>query len=139
MIGVVTDGERMNMGHIIGIQKQLVNLVTYDVTQIIAFLHEWREQRGVAVLFVVSDMWWVQVFAVAPGLELVHKMFYELQARLLLICQQCAYVNKLVINLQMVYELHCIDMDAEFGDLDALDNFQRFDWFVTFEALKLFV
>ena len=30
-------------------------------------------------------------------------------------------------------------MDAEFGDLDALDYFQRFDWFVTFDSLELFV
>ena len=39
----------------------------------------------------------------------------------------------------MVYELRRIDMDAEFGDLDALDYFQRFDWFVTFDSLELFV
>ncbi|CAM6027358.1 unnamed protein product [Sphagnum balticum] len=39
----------------------------------------------------------------------------------------------------MVYELRRIDMDAEFGDLDASDSFQRFDWFVTFESLELFV
>jgi hypothetical protein len=66
-------------------------------------------------------------------------MFCELQARLLLICQQHAYVNKLAVDLQMVYKLRCIDMDAEFGDLDALDYFQRFNWFVTFESLELFV
>ncbi len=30
-------------------------------------------------------------------------------------------------------------MDAEFGDLDVLDYFQRFNWFVTFESLELFV
>jgi hypothetical protein len=84
-------------------------------------------------------MWWVQVFAVALGLELIHKMFCELQAHLLFIYQQRAYVNKLTINLQMVYELHRIDIDIEFGDLEASDYFQRFDWFVTFELLKLFI
>jgi len=211
LIGVASDGERMNMGHITGIQKQLVDLATHDVTQvncvnhqvdlvvqatvelinggnfvakvyevtvylrkqntlitemgvaspkktnrwaalnnvfqfnikyerqIIVFLDERREQRGVAVPPVLSETWWVQVFTVAPGLELVHKMFCELQARLLLICQQRAYVNKLAVDLQMVYKLRCIDMDAEFGDLDALDYFQRFNWFVTFESLELFV
>lgn len=66
-------------------------------------------------------------------------MFYELQARLLLICQQRAYVNKFADDLQMVYELRRIDMDVEFIDLDASDYFQRFDWFVTFNSLKLFV
>jgi hypothetical protein len=66
-------------------------------------------------------------------------MFCELQARLLLICQQRSYVNKLAVDLQMVYKLRRIDMDAEFGDLDASDYFQRFNWFVTFESLKLFV
>jgi hypothetical protein len=39
----------------------------------------------------------------------------------------------------MVYKLRRIDMDAEFEDLDALDYFQRFNWFVTFESLELFV
>jgi len=211
LIGVASDGERTNMGHITGIQKQLVDLAMHDVTQvncvnhqadlvvqatvklinggnfvakvyevmvylrkqntlitemgvaspkktnwwaalnnilqfdikyerqIIAFLDERCEQRGVAVPPVLSKTWWVQVFAVAPGLELVHKMFCELQVRLLLICQQRAYVNKLVVDLQMVYELRRIDMDAEFGDLDVLDYFQRFNWFVTFESLELFV
>jgi hypothetical protein len=211
LIGVASDGERMNMGHITGIQKQLVDLATHDVTQvncvnhqadlvvqatvelinggnfvakvyevtvylrkqntlitemgvaspkktnrwaalnnvfqfnikyerqIIVFLDERREQHGVAVPPVLSETWWVQVFTVAPGLELVHKMFCELQARLLLICQQHAYVNKLAVDLQMVYKLRCIDMDAEFGDLDALDYFQRFNWFVTFESFELFV
>jgi hypothetical protein len=211
LIGVASDGERMNMGHITGIQKQLVDLATHDVTQvncvnhqadlvvqatvelinggnfvakvyevtvylrkqntlitemgvaspkktnrwaalnnvfqfnikyerqIIVFLDERREQHGVAVSPVLSETWWVQVFTVAPGLELVHKMFCELQARLLLICQQHAYVNKLAVDLQMVYKLRCIDMDAEFGDLDALDYFQRFNWFVTFESFELFV
>jgi hypothetical protein len=211
LIGVVTDGERTNMGHIIGIQKQLVNLATHDVTQvncvnhqadlvveatielidggdfiakvyevtvylrkqntlitemgitspkktnrwaalnsvlqfdikyerqIIAFLDERHEQCGVTVPPVLSETWWVQVFAVAPGLELIHKMFCELQACLLLICQQRAYVNNLAINLQMVYELRRIDMDAEFGDLDASNYFQRFNWFITFESLELFV
>ncbi|CAM6015620.1 unnamed protein product [Sphagnum balticum] len=66
-------------------------------------------------------------------------MFYKLQVCLFLICQQHAYVNKLVVNLQMVYELCRIDMDAEFGDFDASNYFQRFDWFVTFESLELFV
>ncbi len=67
------------------------------------------------------------------------KMFCELQARLLLICQQHVYVNKFAVDLQMVYKLRRINMDAEFGDLDASDYFQRFDWFVTFESLELFV
>jgi len=210
LIGVATDGERTNMGHITGIQKQLVDLATHDMTQvnyvnhqvdlivqatvelinggnfvakvyevtvylrkqnmlitemgvaspkktnrwaalnnvlqfdikyerqIITFIDERREQRGVDVPLVLSETWWVQVFAVALGLELVHKMFYELQARLLLICQQRAYVNKLAVNLQMVYELRRIDMDAEFGDLDVLDYFHRFNWFITFESLELF-
>ncbi len=53
--------------------------------QIIAFLDERREQRGVAVPPVLSETWWVQVFVVAPGLEFVHKMFCKLQAHLLLI------------------------------------------------------
>jgi hypothetical protein len=66
-------------------------------------------------------------------------MFYELQARLLLIYQQCAYVNKLAIDFQMVYELRRINIDAEFGDLEASNYFQRFDWFVTFELLELFI
>ncbi len=39
----------------------------------------------------------------------------------------------------MVYELRRIDMDAEFEYLDASDYFQRFDWFVTFESLELFI
>ncbi len=39
----------------------------------------------------------------------------------------------------MVYELRRIDMDVEFGDLDASDYVQWFDWFVTFELLELFV
>jgi hypothetical protein len=103
------------------------------------FLDERREQCGVAVPPVLSETWWVQVFAVAPGLELVHKMFCELQARLLLNCQQRAYVNKLAVDLQMVYKLRCIDMDVEFGDLNASSYFQRFDWFVTFKSLKLFI
>jgi len=136
LIGVATDGERTNMGHITSIQKQLVDLVTqvnyvnhqadlvvqaivelidggdfvakvdeatvylckqntlitemgvaiskktnwwaalnsvlqFDIKyerQIIAFLDERREQRGVAVPPVLSETWWVQVFAVAPGL-----------------------------------------------------------------------
>ncbi len=199
LIGVATDGERTNMGHITRIQKQLVDLVTHDVTQvnyvnhqadlvvqttvelidrgdfvakvyeatvylrklntlitemgvaspkktnqwvalnsvlqfnikykrqIIAFFDEWREQRGVAIPPVLLETWWVQVFAVAPGLELVHKMFCELQARLLLNCQQRAYVNKLAVDLQMVYEPRHIDMDTEFGDLNASNYFQRFD------------
>jgi hypothetical protein len=211
LIDVATDGERTNMGHIINNQKQLVDLVMHDVTevnyvkhqadlvvqatvelidggdfvakvykatvylhkqntliiemgiaslkktnrwvalnnvfefdikyerQIITFLDERREQRGVVILPVLSKTWWVQVFMVAPGLELVHKMFCELQARLLLICQQRAYVNKLAVDLQMVYKLRRIDMDAEFGDLNASDYFQRFDWFVTFESFELFV
>jgi hypothetical protein len=120
----------------------LNSVLQFDIKferQIIAFLDERREQRGVTVLPVLSETWWVQVFTVAPGLELVHKMFYKLQARLLLICQQRAYVNKLTVDLHMVYELRHIDMDAEFGDLDASDYFQRFDWFVTFESLELFI
>ncbi len=32
LIGVASDGERTNMGHITGIQKQLVDLATHDVT-----------------------------------------------------------------------------------------------------------
>jgi hypothetical protein len=32
LIGVVTDGERTNMGHITSIQKQLVDLATHEVT-----------------------------------------------------------------------------------------------------------
>jgi hypothetical protein len=95
--------------------------------QIIAFFDEWREQRGVAIPPVLLETWWVQVFAMAPGLELMHKMFCELQARLLLICQQRAYVNKLAVDLQMVYEPRHIDMDTEFGDLNASNYFQRFD------------
>ena len=39
----------------------------------------------------------------------------------------------------MVYKLCHIDMDAEFSNLDASDYFQRFDWFVTFDSLELFV
>jgi hypothetical protein len=39
----------------------------------------------------------------------------------------------------MVYELHRIDMDVEFGDLDASNYFQQSNWFVTFESLELFV
>ncbi len=39
----------------------------------------------------------------------------------------------------MVYKLRRIDMDARFRDFDASDYFQRFDWFVTFESLELFV
>ncbi len=65
--------------------------------------------------------------------------FCELQARLLFIYQQRTYVNKLAVDLQMVYELRHIDMDAEFGDLDVSDYFQQFDWFVTFESLEVFV
>ncbi|CAM6076396.1 unnamed protein product [Sphagnum tenellum] len=105
----------------------LNNVLQFDIRyerQIIAFLDKRCEQRGVAVPPVLLETWWVQVFAVPPGLELVDKMFCELQARLLLICQQHAYVNKLAVDLQMVYELRRIDMDAEFGDLDALDYFQ---------------
>jgi len=136
LIGVATDGERTNMGHITSIQKQLVDLATqvncvnhqadlvvqaivelidggdfvakvdeatvylckqntlitemgvaiskktnwwaalnsvlqFDIKyerQIIAFLDERREHRGVAVPPVLSKTWWVQVFAVAPGL-----------------------------------------------------------------------
>ncbi len=34
LIGVATDGEHTNMGHITGIQKQLVNLATHDLTQV---------------------------------------------------------------------------------------------------------
>jgi len=105
----------------------LNNVLQFDIKyerQIIAFLDEQREQRGVAVPPVLLETWWVQVFAVAPGLELVHKMFCEHQVRLLLICQQRAYVNKLAVDLQMVYELRRIDMDVEFRDLNALDYFQ---------------
>jgi hypothetical protein len=39
----------------------------------------------------------------------------------------------------MVYKLRRIDMDAKFGDLDASDYFKRFDCFVTFELLELFI
>lgn len=39
----------------------------------------------------------------------------------------------------MVYKLRRIDMDAEFGELDALDYFHWFDWVVTFDLLELFV
>jgi hypothetical protein len=39
-------------------------------------------------------------------------------------CHQRAYVNKLAVDLQMVYKLRHIDMDAKFGDLDASDYFQ---------------
>lgn len=66
-------------------------------------------------------------------------MFCELQVCLLLICQQRAYVNKLVDDLQMVQELRRIDMDTEFSNLDASNYFQRFDWFITFNLLELFV
>ncbi|KAH9536202.1 hypothetical protein CY35_17G095900 [Sphagnum magellanicum] len=97
------------------------------LNSIIAFLDKRHEQRGVAVPPVLSETWWVQVFAVAPSLELVHKMFCELQARLLFICQQRAYVNKLAI-----------DLDG-FGDLDASNYFQQSNWFVTFKSLELFV
>ena len=86
----------------------LNNVLQFDIKyerQIITFLDERHEQRGVAAPPVLSKTWWVQVFVVAPGLELIHKMFCELQAHLLLICQQRAYVNKLVDDLQMVYEL----------------------------------
>jgi len=34
LIGVMIDGERTNMGHITGIQKQLVDLATHDMTQV---------------------------------------------------------------------------------------------------------
>jgi len=81
----------------------LNNVLQFDIKyerEIIAFLDKRREQRGVDVLPILSKTWWVQVFAVAPGLKLVHKMFYKLQARLLLICQQHAYVNKLAVDLQ---------------------------------------
>ncbi|CAK9866626.1 unnamed protein product [Sphagnum jensenii] len=105
----------------------LNSVLEFDIKyerQIITFLDERREQCGVVVPPVLFETWWVQVFAVAPGLKLVHKMFYELQAHLLLICQQRAYVNKLAVDLQMVYELRCIDMDVEFEDLDVSDYFQ---------------
>jgi hypothetical protein len=91
----------------------LNSVLQFDIKyeqQIITFLDERREQRGVAVPPVLSETWWVQVFVVPPNLELVHKMFCKLQARLLLICQQCMYVNKLAVDLQMVYELRRIDI-----------------------------
>jgi hypothetical protein len=40
LIGVASDGERMNMGHITGIQKQLVDLATHDVTQVNCVNHQ---------------------------------------------------------------------------------------------------
>ncbi|CAM6051710.1 unnamed protein product [Sphagnum compactum] len=40
LIGVATNGERTNMGHITGIQKQLVDLATHDVTQVNCVNHQ---------------------------------------------------------------------------------------------------
>ena len=40
LIGVATDGKRTNMGHIIDIQKQLVDLATHDVTQVNCVNHQ---------------------------------------------------------------------------------------------------
>ena len=40
LIGVATDGERTNMGHITSIQKQLVDLATHDVTQVNCVNHQ---------------------------------------------------------------------------------------------------
>jgi hypothetical protein len=79
----------------------LNSVLQFDIKyerQIIAFLDERCEQRSVAVPPILSEAWWVHVFTVVPGLELIHKMFCELQARLLLICQQRTYVNKLAVT-----------------------------------------
>jgi len=54
LIGVATDGERTNMGHITGIQKQLVDLVMHDMTQVNCVNHQAASQSGdpfVLVLF----------------------------------------------------------------------------------------
>lgn len=40
LIGVTTDGERTNMGHISGVQTQMVNLATHDVLQIWCVPHQ---------------------------------------------------------------------------------------------------
>ncbi|KAH9558971.1 hypothetical protein CY35_06G034900 [Sphagnum magellanicum] len=170
LIGVMIDGERTNMGHITGIQKQLVDLATHDMTQVnyvnhqadlvvqatvelidgsdfVAKVYEamvylCKQNTLITEMGVASPKktnWWAalnsvlqfdikyerqiitfldeRLFAVAPGLELVHKMFCELQARLLLICQQRAYVNKLAVDLHMGSRVE--------GHFDALDDFAQ--------------
>ncbi|KAH8956639.1 hypothetical protein BDL97_07G051700 [Sphagnum fallax] len=210
LLNVATDGEKTNMGHINGIQAQLVrmaefpvvqvwcplhqiNLVvkettnaidrsawlsmTYELTvylrrqdnlitemgvtnpkktnrwvalasvlqynmkhepKIVSYISQRHEERNAVVPPVLTESWCTLVYVVAPGIERIKQTFAELQHRLLLVSQQRVYIENLLTDMVILYNLRLVE-DAEFDDLPASSNIRFGDWYILKQTMIDFI
>jgi hypothetical protein len=64
----------------------------------------------------LSDMWWVITYAVAPVVDEINITFAKLQSRSLLVAQQAEFVNALIGTLIVMFCIEVIDLDQSDDD-----------------------
>jgi hypothetical protein len=106
--------------------------------KIVSYISQRHEERNVVVPPVLTKSWCTRVYVVAPGIERIKQTFAELQHRLLLVSQQRVYIENLLIDMVILYNLRLIE-DAEFDDLSASSNIRFGDWYILKQTMIDFI
>jgi hypothetical protein len=119
----------------------LASVLQYNMKhepKIVSYISQRREERNAAVPPILTESWWTLVYAVAPGIERIKQTFAEQQHRLLLISQQRVYIENLLTDMVILYDLRLVE-DVEFDDLPASSNIRFGDWYILKQTMIDFI
>jgi hypothetical protein len=91
--------------------------------RIIAFLNECCKQVGNVTPPILTSLWWLLTYAFAPVIAIIIEMVMKLQARDLVICQQCQLLVLFTNDIRDMFKVRHIDNKADiaFDDLSIVD------------------
>jgi len=119
----------------------LTSMLHYNMKhepKIVSYISQRCEERNAVVPPVLTESWWTLVYAVAPGIERIKQTFAELQHCLLLVSQQRVYIENLLTDMVILYDLRLVE-DAEFDDLSASSNIRFGDWYILKQTMIDFI
>ncbi|RHY22233.1 hypothetical protein DYB32_009561 [Aphanomyces invadans] len=158
LIGVMTDGEKTNMGHRYGVQVRMVtyaqfkktnrwialgSVLKYDIAhepRITTFFAERAAEGKSAQPPVLTSTWWILVHALSPAVELITETFVKLQQRDLVLCQQRKLFVVLADEIADLFKVSRIaDCEGDFVDLPDNTYAQRNQSIALIESLRDYV
>jgi hypothetical protein len=109
--------------------------------RIVVFLNERREQVGNAAPRFLTPSWWLLTYALAPVIAIIIETVVKLQARDLVICQQCQLLVLLANDIRDMFKVRHINDEADnaLNDLPIADYVHRDNSFMLLVTLCEYV
>lgn len=106
--------------------------------KIVAYIAQRVHERGGTRPPVLTESYWAVLYGLSRGIERFKQTFFELQLRLLLVCQQRHYIEQLITDMIQIFNVKRVD-DDELDDLPANSTINIGDWYIQRESLVEFI